>query len=94
MCGGEGLAQPHGADSAGAACGGAITASCFFFFLSGGFSFKFLTPVREFEFDFFFFSQLLCHINILYYFNKTVSLVSIFHPLLNNKDHFDIRMKG
>jgi hypothetical protein len=38
----------------------------FFFFKGGGFSFRFLTPVREFEFELdFFFSQLLCHINIL-----------------------------
>jgi hypothetical protein len=67
----------------------------FLFFFSGGFNFRFLTHVREFEFelDFFFFSQLLCHVNILYYFNKIVSLVSIFHQLLNDNDYFDTIMK-
>jgi hypothetical protein len=37
-----------------------------------------------FFFFFFFSSELACYVLILYYFNKFVSLVSIFHQLLND----------
>ena len=33
-------------------------------------------------------------VTIYYYFNKSVSQVSIFHQSLNDKDQNDIRMKG
>jgi hypothetical protein len=43
---------------------------------------------------FFFFSELAYHITVLYYFNKTISLVSFFHPSFNGNDHFDTGTKG
>ena len=41
-----------------------------------------------------FFPKLACHITVLYYFNKIVSLVSFFYPSFNGKDQFDISTKG
>ena len=35
------------------------------------------------------FFELACHVIILYYFNKTFNLISIFHPSLNGNDHFN-----
>ena len=43
---------------------------------------------------FFFFLELACHITVLYYFNKTFSLVSFFHSSFNGNDHFDTSTKG
>ena len=51
--------------------------------------------VREFHLNLIcFFPELACHITILYYFNKTVSLVNFLHPSFNSNDYFDTSMKG
>jgi hypothetical protein len=43
---------------------------------------------------FFFFLSWHVKLTFSYYFNQTVSYISDFYPSFNDKNHFDIRMKG
>jgi hypothetical protein len=46
-----------------------------------------------FEEELIYIYKLACHVTIYYYCNKTITLVSIFHPPLNDNDQIDTKMK-